>query len=53
MHEAAARARAVIKANVKPLKALAERLLKDETVDETVVQEVLDGALLPEAAKLY
>lgn len=53
MHEAAERARVVIKANKQYLKALAERLLKDETVDETVVEEVLKGAALPDAAKLY
>lgn len=53
MSEAAERARIVIKANTKYLKALAERLLKDETVDEKVVEEVLKGADLPQAAKLY
>lgn len=53
MHEAAERARVVIKANRVHLKALAERLLKDETVDEKVVAEVLKDAELPEAAKLY
>lgn len=53
MHEAAERARAVIKENRKYLKDLAERLLKDETVDEKVVDDVLSGAVLPEAAKLY
>jgi len=53
MHEAAERARAVIKENKKYLKDLAERLLKDETVDEKAVDDVLSGAVLPEAAKLY
>ncbi len=53
MHEAADRARVVIKANRDYLKALAERLLKDETVDEKVVEEVLKGASLPDTAKLY
>lgn len=53
MNEAAARARNVITANRTHLKALAERLLKDETVDEKVVEEVLKGAVLPETAKLY
>lgn len=53
MNEAAERARAVIKSNKQYLKALAERLLKDETVDEQVVEEVLKGAQLPDAAKLY
>lgn len=53
MNEAAERARVVVKANKQYLKALADRLLKDETVDETVVEEVLKGASLPDAAKLY
>lgn len=53
MNEAASRARDVIKANKKYLKALADRLLKDETVDEKVVDEVLKGAVLPESARLY
>ena len=53
MNEAAERARAVIKGNRTYLKSLAERLLKDETIDEKVVDEVLNGAELPEAAKLY
>jgi len=53
MNEAAERARVVIKANRESLKALAERLLKDETIDETVVVEVLKDAKLPQAAKLY
>lgn len=53
MNEAAARARAVIKTNRDYLKVLAERLLKDETVDEKIVDEVLKSAQLPESAKLY
>lgn len=53
MNEAAERARSVIKANKAQLKKLADRLLKDETVDETVVAEVLHEAVLPENAKLY
>lgn len=51
--EAARRAEAVIKSNRKPLEALAKRLLKEETVDETVVVEVLKDAVLPKEAKLY
>lgn len=53
MHEAAERARTVIKANKAYLKSLAERLLKDETIDEKVVDEVLKGTTLPETARLY
>jgi cell division protease FtsH len=51
--EAAQRAEAVIVTNMKPLEALAKRLLKDETVDEKVVEEVLADAVLPAKAKLY
>jgi cell division protease FtsH len=51
--EAAQRAESVIVNNMQPLEALAKRLLKDETVDETVVAEVLKGAVLPKEAKLY
>jgi len=51
--EAAQRAEVVIAHNIKHLEALAKRLLKDETVDESVVIEVLEGAVLPKEAKLY
>ena len=51
--EAAKRAEVVIATNMKYLEALAKRLLVDETVDETVVEEVLKGAVLPKEAKLY
>lgn len=51
--EAAKRAEIVIAHNMHYLEALAKRLLKEETIDETVVDEVLDGALLPKEAKLY
>lgn len=51
--EAAHRAELVIVNNMKPLEALAKRLLQDETVDEIVVGEVLAGAKLPQEAKLY
>ncbi len=51
--EAAKRAEVVIASNMKYLEALAKRLLVDETVDETVVEEVLKGAVLPKEAKLY
>lgn len=53
MHEAAERARVVIKANLEPLKALADRLLKEETIEESEVAEVLANAKLPTTAKLY
>lgn len=51
--EAAHRAELVIAHNMKHLEALAKRLLKDETVDETVVEEVLKGTVLPKEARLY
>jgi cell division protease FtsH len=51
--EAADRARAVIKANLKPLEDLKDRLLEKETVDANEVADILGGAKLPTAAKLY
>ncbi len=51
--EAANRAELVIAHNMKHLEALAKRLLKEETVDEAVVEEVLADAVLPKQAKLY
>lgn len=51
--EAAHRAELVIANNMKQLEALAKRLLQDETIDETVVEEVLKSATLPKEAKLY
>jgi len=51
--EAATRAEVVIAHNMKYLEAMAKRLLKDETVDEAVVEEVFAGATLPKEAKLY
>lgn len=53
MNEAAKRARAVIVANRDKLKALADQLLKEETIDEPEVAETLKGAVLPDGAKLY
>lgn len=50
--EAAARAEAVIKANLPSLKKLAEALLKEETIEEAGVEELLKGAILPKEAKL-
>jgi cell division protease FtsH len=51
--EAANRAREVIKANLKHLEALKDRLLEKETVDAHEVSEVLKGAKMPSAASLY
>ena len=51
--EAAMRAEAVITHNRFALDELAKRLLKDETVDEKVVLEVLKDTKLPKEATLY
>jgi cell division protease FtsH len=51
--EAANRARAVIKANLHKLEALKDRLLEKETVDADEVNEVLEGAKMPQTAALY
>ncbi|HYG83351.1 MAG TPA: ATP-dependent zinc metalloprotease FtsH [Verrucomicrobiae bacterium] len=51
--EAARRAEAVIRANPGPLKALAEALLVEETIDEEGVKKFLKDAKLPQEAKLY
>lgn len=46
----AERARAVVKANRKDLDALAEALLKEETLDETRVNDILKNTKAPKAA---
>lgn len=51
--EAANRARVIIKANLKYLKALKTVLLEKETVEGREVDEVLKGSLMPHAAALY
>jgi len=51
--EAADRARAVIKANLKHLEALKDALLKKETVEAEEVLEILKGSKLPKEASLY
>ena len=51
--EAAVRAEAVLKANKKVLDALAEELLKSETLEETELEPILKDAKMPEVAKLY
>lgn len=51
--EAAARARAVIKANLKQLEALKEKLLEKETVDAADVLDIFKGSKLPKEASLY
>lgn len=51
--EAAARARAVIKSNLKYLEALKDKLLEKETVEAEEVTQILSGAKLPKEAALY
>ena len=51
--EAADRARSVIKANIKPLEALKERLIAKETIEAEEVKEVLKDTTMPKAAALY
>lgn len=51
--EATQRARAVIKANLKKLEALKNRLLEKETVEADEVIKIFEGSVLPKEAKLY
>lgn len=51
--EAANRARYVIKANLKYLEALKDRLLEKETVDADEVHKVFEGSHMPKEAALY
>mgnify|MGYP003349192015 FL=1 len=51
--EASQRAEAILKANRKSLDALAEELVKKETIEETEVAEILKDAKLPKEAALY
>ena len=51
--EAARRAEVVLAANRKSLEDLKDALLKDETLEEAAVDEILQGAKLPKEAKLH
>ena len=51
--EAKDRAMIVLKQNRKYLDDLAEALLKDETLEEVAVDEILSGTKLPKEAKLH
>jgi cell division protease FtsH len=51
--EAATRARAVIKANVKKLEELKDRLLEKETLEDKEVAELFKGTHMPKEATLY
>lgn len=51
--EAATRARAVIKANLKFIEGLKDKLLEKETVDAEEVHQLFTGSHLPKEASLY
>ena len=51
--QASSRAELVIKANLKYLEDLKEKLLEKETIDAKDVDEILKGSKMPEKAKLY
>jgi cell division protease FtsH len=51
--EAAHRARAVIKGNMKKLEALKDALLEKETVEAPEVAKILEGSHMPDSANLY
>lgn len=53
LDEATRRARAVLVANEKLLDELSEALLKEETLEEDAVVEILKDAKLPKEARLY
>ncbi len=53
INEAKQRAMLVLKANRPFLDKLAEALLKDETLEEAAVDEILKGTKLPKEAKLH
>ncbi|MEI6249095.1 MAG: ATP-dependent zinc metalloprotease FtsH [bacterium] len=51
--QASIRAEVIIKANLKYLEALKDKLLEKETIDAKEVDEILKGSKMPEKAKLY
>jgi len=51
--EAANRARIVIKANLKSIEALKDKLLEKETVDAEEVHQLFEGSHMPKEAALY
>ncbi len=53
MKEASRRAEIVIENNILYLDKLAEALIKEETLEEDQVNEILKGTSLPKEAKLY
>lgn len=53
IHEASMRAEAVITQNRSELDKLAQALIKEETLDETEVADILKDTVLPKEARLY
>ncbi len=51
--EAAKRAEAVLKANTKVLDRVAAALLENETLEESEIKPLMEGAILPPTAKLH
>jgi cell division protease FtsH len=51
--EAATRARAVIKANLKKIEILKDKLLEKETVEADEVLKIFEGTVMPQSAALY
>ncbi|MBC7581678.1 ATP-dependent zinc metalloprotease FtsH [Aeromicrobium sp.] len=51
--EAADRARAVIKANLKKIEELKDKLLENETVEADEVIKIFEGTVMPKSAALY
>lgn len=51
--EAATRAEAILRTNQETLNRLAQALLEAETLEEDELKPLLDGAMLPEEAKLH
>jgi cell division protease FtsH len=51
--EAANRARAVIKSNLKKIESLKDKLIEKETIEDKEVAEILHGSVMPKEAALY
>ena len=51
--EATNRARLVLKANLKKLEQLKDKLLEKESMEADEVLELLKGSVMPKAAQLY
>ena len=51
--EAATRARLVIKANLKSVENLKDKLLENESVEADEVKKLFEGSVMPKTAALY